>query len=419
MGATEKNAKWLPIASSLGVAFTPFCCEDGGFINAPGRALILEIAGNSGGTPAERTAFEIFAFRCVYATIQKGVAASILARLPMVSGCRVLPRGETLNLASLPLRRRTIPLSALTRLSLSQQQPPWALRAASAVADALLPNVDQCPMPDLPATAVSPTLRGLSGTEPRAASGPVISRRALDEAIHAFGRLAHPPPFVSVALAHATATFIPDSRQGPIAASTEAALVDPRLPSIFRAVPNSDEYGSTVEPSWLYHAQEPSLLPDGPSPAAIAVADAFLPIVDQYSLLDLPTTAVSPTLRESSSTVSRAANIPFISRRALDEAIHTFGRPAQPPPFVSVALDHATTTVIPDSRQGPNAAITTAALVGSLLPSIFRAVPNSDEYGSAVEPSWLYHAQEPSLLPDGPSLAIPIALPTHTRGAAP
>jgi hypothetical protein len=112
---------------------------------------------------------------------------------------------------------------------------------------------------------------------------------------------------VSVAIAHATDTFIPDSRQEPNAAVTAAALDDFRLPSIFRAVPNSVENGSTVEPSWLYHAQEPSRLPDGPPPAATAVADALLPIVDQYSLPDLPTTAVSPALRNSSGTVSRAA----------------------------------------------------------------------------------------------------------------
>ncbi len=139
MGATEKTTKWLPTTTSLGVAFTPFCCEDGGLINASGRALILEIAGCSGGTLAERFAFEIYPFRCVYAAIAKGVAASILARAPIVSGCRVLPRGGTLNLASLPLRRRTIPFSALTRLSMPQQQSPWALRAASAIDNALEP----------------------------------------------------------------------------------------------------------------------------------------------------------------------------------------------------------------------------------------------------------------------------------------
>ncbi len=43
----------------------------------------------------------------------------------------------TLNLASLPLRRRTTPLPALTRLSIPQQQPPWALRAASVNDNAL------------------------------------------------------------------------------------------------------------------------------------------------------------------------------------------------------------------------------------------------------------------------------------------
>ena len=143
MGATEKTTKWLPTTTSLGVAFTPFCCEDGGLVNAPGRALILEIAGDSGGTLAKRFAFDIYAFRCVYATIAKGVAVSILARAPIVSGCRVLPRGGTLNLVSLPLRRRTIPLSALTRLSMPQQQPPWALRAASAINNALEPLEDQ------------------------------------------------------------------------------------------------------------------------------------------------------------------------------------------------------------------------------------------------------------------------------------
>lgn len=231
----------------------------------------MEMAGNSGGTPAERTSFEIFAFRCVYATIAKGVAASILARPPMISGCRVLPRGGTLNLASLPLRRRTIPLSALTRLS-APQQPPWALRTASAVAGSLEPIADPYIVPDLPAAAVSPILLERTSTAPRAANNTAISRRALDEAIRSFRRSAQPPPpFVIVATALATTTVIPDSHQRPNAAYTAAALEDPRLSSIFRAEPNSDEYGSTVEPTWLYHAQEPSLLPDGP-PLAFPLA---------------------------------------------------------------------------------------------------------------------------------------------------
>jgi hypothetical protein len=52
------------------------------------------------------------------------------------------------------------------------------------------------------------------------------------------------------------------------------------------------------------------------------------------------------------------------------------------------------------------------------VPSIFRAEPNPADYGSTVESTRLYLAQEPSLLPDGPPLAFPLALPAHTRGAA-
>ena len=296
MGATEKTTKWLPTTTSLGVAFTPFCCEDGGLINASGRALILEIAANSGGTLAERFAFEIYAFRCVYATIAKGVAASILARAPIVSGCRVLQRGGTLNLASLPLRRRTIPLSALTRLSMPQQQPPWALRAASAIDNALVPMEDQ---------------------------------------------------------------------------------------------------------------------------AASAIDNALEPMEDQIGVLDLETAAVSPVLRDCTRTASRPLNNPIISRRALDEAIRSFRQLAQPPPFVSVATTHAPTTVVPASHQWSNAASTAAAFEDLRLPSIFRAESNPVENGSTAEPTQLCLAQEPSLLPDGPSLAFPLALPAHTRGAAP
>ncbi len=117
--------------------------------------------------------------------------------------------------------------------------------------------------------------------------------------------------------------------------------------------------------------------------------------------------------------VPRPINNTIISRRALDEAIRSFRHLAQPPPFVSVATAHATTTVAPDIHQGSNKASTAAAFEDLRLPSIFCAEPNLVDYGSTVEPTRLCLAQEPSLLPDGPSLAFSLALPTHTRGAAP
>jgi hypothetical protein len=97
------------------------------------------------------------------------------------------------------------------------------------------------------------------------------------------------------------------------------------------------------------------------------------------------------------------------SGRALNEAIRSFHQSVQTPPFVIVATTHVTPTVVPDSHQRSNAASTAAALEVLRLPSIFRAEPNSDEYGSTEEPSWLYHAQEPSLLPGGLLLTFPLS----------
>jgi hypothetical protein len=251
MGATEKTTKWLPTTTSHGLARTPFCCEDGGLINASGRALIFEIAGNSGGTLAERFAFEIYAIRCVYATIAKGVAFYIFARAPIVSGCRVLPRGGTLNLASLPLRRRTIPLSALTRLSMPQQQPPWALRAASLINKALEPVEDQIGLLHLETAAVFPVLRDCTRTAPRPLNNPIISKRSLDEAICSFRQSVQPPLFKSVANTHASTTVVPASHEWSNAASIAAAFKDLRLPSIFCAKSNPVENGSTIEPTRL------------------------------------------------------------------------------------------------------------------------------------------------------------------------
>ena len=126
-----------------------------------------------------------------------------------------------------------------------------------------------------------------------------------------------------------------------------------------------------------------------------------------------------PGLRDCTRTASRPLNNPIISRRVLDEAIRSFRQLAQPPPFVSVATTHAPTTVVPASHQWSNAASTAAALKDLRLPWIFRAESNPVENGSTVEPTRLCLAQELSLLPDGPSLAFPHALPAHTRGAAP
>ncbi len=112
-GCSAARLTWVPMRSQQSGcnnylykpwgSFTPFCCKDGGFIHTPCRALLLEIAGNSGGSPADRISFGIYAFRCVFTTIAKGVEASILARVSIVSGCHVLQHDGTMNLASLHL----------------------------------------------------------------------------------------------------------------------------------------------------------------------------------------------------------------------------------------------------------------------------------------------------------------------------
>ncbi len=57
--------------------------------------------------------------------------------------------------------------------------------------------------------------------------------------------------------------------------------------------------------------------------------------------------------------------------------------------------------------------------VGSPTGNInFCAETNPVDYGSAIEPTRLCQTQEPSFLPDGSSLAFPLTLPAHTRGAA-
>ncbi len=87
---------------------------------------------------------------------------------------------------------------------------------------------------------------------------------------------------------------------------------------------------------------------------------------------------------------------------------------------MSAATTHAPTAVVPASHQWSNAASTAADFEDLRLPSIFRAESKHPvENGSTVEPTRLCLAQKPSLLPDGPSLAFPLTLPAHTRGAAP
>ncbi len=102
----------------------------------------------------------------------------------------------------------------------------------------------------------------------------------------------------------------------------------------------------------------------------------------QLGVLDLETAAVSPVLRDYTRTAPRPLNNHIISRRALDEAIRSFRQLAQPPPFVSVATTHASTTVVPASHQWSNAASTAAAFKDRRLPSIFRAESNPVENGS-------------------------------------
>jgi hypothetical protein len=154
--------------------------------------------------------------------------------------------------------------------------------------------------------------------------------------------------------------------------------------------------------------------------AASAIDNALEPIADQFGVLDLRTAAVPPVLHDGTRTVSPPMNNPIISRRALDEAIRSFRKSAQLPPFVSVAITHATTTVLSLTViKGPMQLLQRLLLRIFDCHRIFRAEPNLVDYGSTVEFARLCLAQEPSLLPDGPSLAFPLALPTHTRGAAP
>ena len=118
---------------------------------------------------------------------RKGLRLSFLLEPSISSSCRVIPRDGTLNLAPLPLRRQTIPLSALTRLSMLQQRPPWALRAASAIDNTLEPIVDQFGVfRELRSAAVSPVLRDGTRAVPRPMDTPIMSRNALDEAICSF-----------------------------------------------------------------------------------------------------------------------------------------------------------------------------------------------------------------------------------------
>jgi hypothetical protein len=108
-----------------------------------------------------------------------------------------------------------------------QQQPPWALRAASVIDNALEPMEDQIGVLDLETADVSPVLRDCTRTASRPLNNPIISRRALDEAIPSFRQLAQPPPFVSVATTHAPTTVVSASHRWSNASTSSRALTVP------------------------------------------------------------------------------------------------------------------------------------------------------------------------------------------------